>query len=113
MTTPFATASMSPNSAWPEPGAEPGAHMTLALTDRHSARGAFPLAAAIRGFEQMLLDQFSRGHIGGTTHTCIGQEIAVVAITAALDRGGIEDNHRRKVAGQSSHPSMLSLVRWQ
>ena len=44
----------------------------------------------------MLLDQFARGRVGGTTHTCIGQEIAAVAVTAALDRSRdcVFSNHR-------------------
>ena len=61
--------------------------MRLAVTDRDAARADhYRLAAGIRAFEQMLLDQFALGRIAGTTHTCIGQEIAAVAVTAALDR---------------------------
>ncbi len=69
----------------------------LAVTDRASPLAEhYRLAAAIRGFEQMLLDQFARGRIGGTTHTCVGQEIAAVAVTAALDRARdcVFSNHR-------------------
>jgi TPP-dependent pyruvate/acetoin dehydrogenase alpha subunit len=69
----------------------------LAVTDRASPLAEhYRVAAAIRGFEQMLLDQFARGRIGGTTHTCIGQEIAAVAVTAALDRSRdcVFSNHR-------------------
>jgi len=59
----------------------------LAPTDRASPLADhYRLAFAIRSFEQMLLDQFARGRLGGTTHTCIGQELAAVAVTAALDR---------------------------
>jgi TPP-dependent pyruvate/acetoin dehydrogenase alpha subunit len=69
----------------------------LAVTNRASPLADhYRVAAAIRGFEQMLLDEFARGRIGGTTHTCIGQEIAAVAVTAALDRGRdcVFSNHR-------------------
>jgi acetoin:2,6-dichlorophenolindophenol oxidoreductase subunit alpha len=69
----------------------------LAVTDRASPLADhYRVAAAIRGFEQMLLDQFARGRVGGTTHTCIGQEIAAVAVTATLDRARdcVFSNHR-------------------
>jgi len=69
----------------------------LAVTDRASPLAEhYRVAAAIRSFEQLLLDQFARGRIGGTTHTCIGQEIAAVAVTAALDRARdcVFSNHR-------------------
>jgi acetoin:2,6-dichlorophenolindophenol oxidoreductase subunit alpha len=69
----------------------------LAVTDRASPLAEhYRVATAIRGFEQMLLDQFARGRVGGTTHTCIGQEIAAVAVTAALDRSRdcVFSNHR-------------------
>jgi TPP-dependent pyruvate/acetoin dehydrogenase alpha subunit len=71
--------------------------MALAVTDRTSALAEhYRVAAAIRGFEQMLLEQFALGRVAGTTHTCIGQEIAAVAVTAALDRGRdcVFSNHR-------------------
>jgi TPP-dependent pyruvate/acetoin dehydrogenase alpha subunit len=76
-----------------------GAHagLRLAVTDRASALADhYRLAFGIRSFEQMLLDQFAAGRIGGTTHTCIGQEIAAVAVTAALDRTRdcVFSNHR-------------------
>ena len=69
----------------------------LALTDRASALAEhYRLAAGIRAFERLLLDQFASGRIGGTTHTCIGQEITAVAVTAALDRARdcVFSNHR-------------------
>ena len=71
--------------------------MALAVTDRTSALAEhYRVATAIRGFEQMLLEQFALGRVAGTTHTCIGQEIAAVAVTAALDRGRdcVFSNHR-------------------
>ena len=69
----------------------------LALTERASPLADhYRLAFAIRSFEQMLLDEFARGRVAGTTHTCIGQEIAAVAVTAALDRSRdcVFSNHR-------------------
>ena len=49
----------------------------------------------IRFFEQTLLDHFSKGIIGGTTHTCIGQENNAVGISLALNRDDIVlSNHR-------------------
>jgi TPP-dependent pyruvate/acetoin dehydrogenase alpha subunit len=69
----------------------------LAVTDRASRLADhYRVASAIRAFEQMLLDEFARGRVAGTTHTCIGQEIAAVAVTAALDRSRdcVFSNHR-------------------
>jgi pyruvate dehydrogenase E1 component alpha subunit/2-oxoisovalerate dehydrogenase E1 component len=69
----------------------------LAVTGRPSPLADhYRVAAAIRAFEQMLLDEFARGRVAGTTHTCIGQEIAAVAVTAALDRARdcVFSNHR-------------------
>lgn len=52
--------------------------------------------ALIRQFESRLLDLFSRGHLTGTTHTCIGQEANAVAVVGALNReiDTIWSNHR-------------------
>jgi len=74
-----------------------GSGMRLAVTDRASPLADhYRLAFAIRTFEEMLLDQFAAGRVSGTTHTCIGQEIAAVAVTAALDRARdcVFSNHR-------------------
>ncbi|HUI96059.1 MAG TPA: thiamine pyrophosphate-dependent dehydrogenase E1 component subunit alpha [Xanthobacteraceae bacterium] len=71
--------------------------LRLAVTDRASPLADhYRLAAGIRGFEQLLLDAFAQGRVAGTTHTCMGQEIAAVAITAALDRARdcVFSNHR-------------------
>ena len=71
--------------------------LRLAVTDRASPiADHYRLAAGIRSFEQLLLDQFAQGRVAGTTHTCIGQEIAAVAVTAALDRAHdcVFSNHR-------------------
>ncbi len=77
------------------PGAD--SRTRLAVTDRASSLADhYRVAAGVRAFERMLLDQFARGRIGGTTHTCIGQEVTAVAITAALDRTRdcVFSNHR-------------------
>ncbi len=71
--------------------------LRLAMTDRGSCLADhYRLARGIRSFEQLLLDQFARGRVAGTTHTCIGQEIAAVAVNAALDRARdcVFSNHR-------------------
>ncbi len=38
----------------------------------------------IRSAEQLILDQFSRGLVSGTTHTCLGQELCAMAVVRAL-----------------------------
>jgi TPP-dependent pyruvate/acetoin dehydrogenase alpha subunit len=73
------------------------AGLRLSVTDRHATLADhYRVAAGIRRFEQLLLDQFALGRIGGTTHTCIGQEITAVGITAAIDRSRdcVFSNHR-------------------
>jgi TPP-dependent pyruvate/acetoin dehydrogenase alpha subunit len=71
--------------------------LRLAVTDRTSPLADhYRLARGIRSFEQLLLEQFALGRVAGTTHTCIGQETAAVAVTAALDRSRdcVFSNHR-------------------
>jgi TPP-dependent pyruvate/acetoin dehydrogenase alpha subunit len=73
------------------------AALRLAVTDRDASLAEhYRVVAGIRRFEQLLLDQFALGRIGGTTHTCIGQEITAVGVTAAIDRSRdcIFSNHR-------------------
>ena len=73
------------------------AGLRLAVTDRNAALAEhYRVVAAIRCFEQLLLDQFALGRIGGTTHTCIGQEITAVGVMAAIDRSRdcVFSNHR-------------------
>jgi len=50
----------------------------------------------IRRCEQLILDQFGRGLVSGTTHTCMGQELAAMAVVRALDNpeDGVLSNHR-------------------
>jgi len=69
----------------------------LPVTERDATLADhYRLAHGIRRFEQLLLDQFALGRVSGTTHTCIGQEITAVGVTAALDRARdcIFSNHR-------------------
>lgn len=52
-------------------------------------------AILIREFEKLLLDQFSKGKLNGTVHTCVGQETTAVAIAANFKKGDrIFSNHR-------------------
>ncbi len=49
----------------------------------------------IRLFEERVLDEFSKGSLSGTTHTCIGQEADAVGVIGALQRSDIVfSNHR-------------------
>jgi 2-oxoisovalerate dehydrogenase E1 component len=56
----------------------------------------FDRAYLVRTVEQQLLALFAAGKLSGTTHTCIGQEMAAVALAAALDRDRdiVVSNHR-------------------
>ncbi len=53
-------------------------------------------AYLVRTVEEQLLQLFAVGKLSGTTHTCIGQEMAAVALAAALDRrkDAVVSNHR-------------------
>jgi TPP-dependent pyruvate/acetoin dehydrogenase alpha subunit len=50
----------------------------------------------IRRTEEKILELFSAGKVGGTTHTCIGQEANAVALVGQLDRQRdfVVSNHR-------------------
>ena len=49
----------------------------------------------IRFFEERALDEFSKGKLFGTTHTCIGQEANAVGVICTLERSDIVfSNHR-------------------
>lgn len=49
----------------------------------------------IRLFEERALDEFSKGRLFGTTHTCIGQEADAVGVIGALRRSDVVfSNHR-------------------
>jgi 2-oxoisovalerate dehydrogenase E1 component len=53
-------------------------------------------AYLVRTVEEQLLQLFAAGKLSGTTHTCIGQEMAAVALAGALDRRTdvVVSNHR-------------------
>lgn len=49
----------------------------------------------IRRTEQLILAQFGRGLVSGTTHTCLGQELCQMAVVRALDHDdAVLSNHR-------------------
>lgn len=50
----------------------------------------------IRLGEQLILDQFSRGLVSGTTHTCIGEELTAMSVVRAMHNreDAILSNHR-------------------
>jgi 2-oxoisovalerate dehydrogenase E1 component len=50
----------------------------------------------IRRTEQLILTQFSRGLVSGTTHTCLGQELCQMAVVRALTHlhDTVLSNHR-------------------
>ncbi len=50
----------------------------------------------IRLTEQLILEQFSRGLVSGTTHTCLGQELTAISVIRALDHpeDAVLSNHR-------------------
>ncbi len=56
----------------------------------------YAYAHLIRLTEQLILDQFSRGLVSGTTHTCLGQEIAAISVVRAMDHSedAVLSNHR-------------------
>src|SRR6267142_362398 len=71
--------------------------LRIAVTDRNATLADhYRVVFGIRSFERLLLDQFTLGRVSGTTHTCIGQEITAVGVTAALDRARdcVFSNHR-------------------
>jgi 2-oxoisovalerate dehydrogenase E1 component len=56
---------------------------------------AYLEAYKIRKVEQSLLDLFGQGVVGGTIHTCVGQEFTGVALAPHLKQGDIVvSNHR-------------------
>jgi acetoin:2,6-dichlorophenolindophenol oxidoreductase subunit alpha len=48
----------------------------------------------IRRFEEELLRLYADGHLGGTTHTCLGQEYIPVALAPLLTGDFVFSNHR-------------------
>ena len=66
----------------------------------------------IRLTEQLILDQFSRGLVSGTTHTCLGQEIAAMSVVRALDHpeDAVLSNHRNHGHFLTYSGNFLGLV---
>ena len=60
------------------------------------AESLYAYGHLIRLTEQLILDQFSRGLVSGTTHTCLGQELAALSVVRALDHteDAVLSNHR-------------------
>jgi len=56
----------------------------------------YAFAHLIRSSELLVLDQFSRGLVSGTTHTCLGQELCAIAVVRALTHpdDALLSNHR-------------------
>ncbi|NWG73781.1 MAG: 2-oxoglutarate dehydrogenase [Rubrivivax sp.] len=81
-------------AALPLPGFERSSHGRPLIGLR--AEDLFAYGHLIRLTEQLILDQFSRGLVSGTTHTCIGQELAAMAVVRALDHAddAVLSNHR-------------------
>ena len=56
---------------------------------------SYLLAYKIRKVEQTLLDLFGKGVVGGTIHTCVGQEFTGIAVAKNLKQGDtVVSNHR-------------------
>ena len=52
-------------------------------------------AIKVRSFEQKLLELYTEGHLNGTVHTCIGQELTPSTLVEFLVQGDtIFSNHR-------------------
>ena len=56
----------------------------------------FAFGHLIRLTEQLILEQFTRGLVSGTTHTCLGQELTAMSVVRALDEPEdvVLSNHR-------------------
>lgn len=58
-------------------------------------KDSFLLAYKIRKVEQSLLDLFGKGLVGGTIHTCVGQEFSGISLASHLSSGDVVvSNHR-------------------
>jgi 2-oxoisovalerate dehydrogenase E1 component len=66
----------------------------------------------IRLAEQLILDQFSRGLVSGTTHTCLGQELTALSVVRALDHDedAVLSNHRNHGHFLTYSGAFLGLV---
>lgn len=65
------------------------------LTDCNT-ESIYRLGDRIRRTEQLILKQFDRGLVSGTTHTCIGQEVCQISVVRALTKPHdvVLSNHR-------------------
>jgi 2-oxoisovalerate dehydrogenase E1 component len=88
----FDTAAFGPTMPLPGFDRSPHGRPSIGL----GAEQLFAYGHLIRLTEQLILDQFSRGLVSGTTHTCIGQELAAMAVVRALDHAddAVLSNHR-------------------
>ncbi len=61
-----------------------------------SPEALYAFGDLIRRTEQLILAQFGRGLVSGTTHTCLGQELCQMAVVRALDHpaDAVLSNHR-------------------
>jgi 2-oxoisovalerate dehydrogenase E1 component len=88
------TPDTDPRPRMPLPGFErsPSGRPLIGLDDA----SLYAWGHLVRSTEQLILDQFSRGLVSGTTHTCIGQELAALAVARALDHAddALLSNHR-------------------
>lgn len=58
-------------------------------------KDSYLLAYKIRKVEQSLLDLFGKGLVGGTIHTCVGQEFSGISLAPHLSSGDVVvSNHR-------------------
>ncbi len=60
------------------------------------AESLYAFGHLIRLTEQLILEQFSRGLVSGTTHTCLGQELTAISVVRTLDHPEdvVLSNHR-------------------
>jgi TPP-dependent pyruvate/acetoin dehydrogenase alpha subunit len=65
------------------------------MADAAAVTGLMQEMLRIRFFEERVLEEFSKGRLFGTTHTCIGQEADAVGVIGALRRTDVVfSNHR-------------------
>ena len=62
--------------------------------------------------EELILAQFGRGLVSGTTHTCLGQELCQMAVIRALDHAddAVLSNHRNHGHFLSYSGEFVALV---
>lgn len=64
----------------------------------------------IRHFEQAVLDLFACGEVGGTAHTCLGQEYVPVALAPLIAGDFVFSNHRGHGHFLALHDDPASLL---